>query len=346
MGKAPVTIEEKLENEKFLARSDKGPRRYSVFELADINRRGLDPVEIIDKSTITLNREIYSRKGFNQTVGVDFEEFSKKEDTFSVTQFFQLYNALFFDIPRLGEESHITLKRRSGEFIRGYSAGKDPVGTTIDNLNDKILELEQQLLLANQSDPQHPFFRNGSLVLKKDSSDYYYMDKGFKRKVDHQDAFYTLLKNVLGYDSDADIPIATNSILSQIKTGPNLSEGNFEQPTHIENGELLIGANVTDDTKDATINRLRDELAAIKSGDFSSAPELDLVSIDLSEIDAIGNNIRNKVDNGINLLISPLPNFIKNANRFQEFIDKISDLVGNRAKTALLEQLETANNAG
>tara|TARA_R110000823_G_scaffold43421_10_gene112963 strand:+ start:103 stop:1152 length:1050 start_codon:yes stop_codon:yes gene_type:complete len=349
MGKAPVTIEEAKKPiiplaGKSPAKSPNSDRYSKPNQVA----APLDPVEIIDKSTITLNREIYSRKGFNQTVGVDFEEFSKKEDTFSVTQFFQLYNALFFDIPRLGEESHITLKRRSGEFIRGYSAGKDPVGTTIDNLNDKILELEQQLLLANQSDPQHPFFRNGSLVLKYPgtNSPYYYMDKGFKRKVDHQDEFYALLKNVLGYDSDADIPIATHSILSQIKTGPNLSEGNFEQPTHIENGELLIGANVTDDTKDATINRLKDELATIKSGDFSSAPELDLVSIDLSEIDAIGNDIRNKVDNGINLLISPLPGFIKNANVFQELIDRISDLVGDRAKTALLEQLETANNAG
>ena len=174
MGKAPVTIEAaKKPITPFAGKPPaKSPNsdRYRKPTTEDISlsetqvTAPLDPVEIIDKSTIKLNREIYSRKGFNQTVGIDFEEFSKKEDTFSVTQFFQLYNALFFDIPRIGVESHNTIKRRSSEFIRGFSADNDPKDDTIDNLNDKILELEQQLLLANQTDPEHPFFRNGSLV--------------------------------------------------------------------------------------------------------------------------------------------------------------------------------------
>ena len=116
MGKAPVTIEAaKKPTTPFAGNPpSKSPNssRYSKPATEDATpaetqvTAPLDPVEIINKSTITLNREIYSRKGFNQTVGVDFEEFSKKEDTFSVTQFFQLYNALFFDIPRIGAESH------------------------------------------------------------------------------------------------------------------------------------------------------------------------------------------------------------------------------------------------
>ena len=357
MGKAPVTIEAaKKPITPFSGRSPgKSPNisRYRKPATEDTTpaetqvTAPLDSVEIFDKSTIKLNREIYSRKGFNQTVGIEFEEFQKKEDTFSVTQFFQLYDALFFDIPRLGVESHNAIKRRSNEFLRGYTA-VDPQDVIIDGLNDKVLELEQQLLLASQTDPEHPFFRNGTLVSKEGSSDYYYMDKGYKRKVDHTGPFLKLLLNVLGYapGAEADYPEASTSILSQIKSGPNLSEGNFEQPTHISEGELLVGANVTDDTKDATINRLKAELATIKSGDFSSLPELDAISIDLSEISAIANDIRNKVDNGLNLLISPLPGFIKNANVFQELIDRISDLVGDRAERALQEKLEIANNAG
>ncbi len=341
MGKAPVTIEEKLENEKFLARSDKGPQRYSVFELSGINR-GLDPIEIIDKSTITLNREIYSRKGFNQTVGVDFEEFSKKEDTFSVTQFFQLYNALFFDIPRIGVESHNAIKRRSSEFIRGFSADNDPKDDTIDNLNDKVLELEQQLLLANQSDPQHPFFRNGSLVFKKDSSDYYYMDKGYKRMVDHTDTFLSLLENVLGYNSDTSRTIAPNSILSQIKTGPNLSEGNFEQGTFIENGELYVGENVNDDTKDARINDLKDQLGQIKSGDFSNAPELEAFVVDSDEAQTITDNIANLIENKLNEIFEREfgSSFIASngktvmQNDIQELFNEILNEVVDKSQTA------------
>ena len=353
MAKAPVTIEAAKKpitpfSGKSPAKSPNSSRRpanEATIPNKPPTSSPLDSVEIFDKSTIKLNREIYSRKGFNQTVGIEFEEFQKKEDTFSVTQFFQLYDALFFDIPRLGVESHNAIKRRSNEFLRGYTA-VDPQDLIIDSLNDKLLELEQQLLLASQSDPQHPFFRNGTLVFKKDSKDYYYMDKGYKRMVDHTDDFLELLETVLGHTSDTKRATAPNEILSQIKTGPNLSEGNFEQPTHISEGELLVGANVTDDTKDATINRLKAELATIKSGDFSSLPELDAISIDLSEISAIANDIRNKVDNGLNLLISPLPGFIKNANVFQELIDRISDLVGDRAERALQEKLEIANNAG
>ena len=207
MGKAPVTIEAaKKPTTPFAGNPpSKSPNssRYSKPATEDATpaetqvTAPLDPVEIINKSTITLNREIYSRKGFNQTVGVDFEEFSKKEDTFSVTQFFQLYNALFFDIPRIGVESHNTIKRRSSEFIRGYSVDNDPKDDTIDNLNNKVLELEQQLLLANQTDPEHPFFRNGSLVAEsvdgQRTGKFYYMDKGYKRKVAYNATFYKTL---------------------------------------------------------------------------------------------------------------------------------------------------------
>lgn len=288
MGKSPVTIEENNSPKAPFSGVPPGKSpnssRYNEPVTEDTTppetqvTAPLDPVEIINKSTITLNREIYSRKGFNQTVGVDFEEFSKKEDTFSVTQFFQLYNALFFDIPRIGVESHNTIKRRSSEFIRGYSADNDPKDDTIDGLNNKVLELEQQLLLANQTDPEHPFFRNGSLVAEsvdgQRTGKFYYMDKGYKRKVDYTATFYKTLLSVLGYPTADDYPETSITILSQIKTGPNLSEGNFEQGTFIENGELYVGENVNDDTKDARINSLSDEVKNLKGDIIDSEDEI------------------------------------------------------------------------
>ena len=288
MGKAPVTIEEaktpKIPFSGVPPEKSPNSSRYSKPATEDTTpsetqvTAPLDPVEIINKSTITLNREIYSRKGFNQTVGVDFEEFSKKEDTFSVTQFFQLYNALFFDIPRIGVESHNTIKRRSSEFIRGFSADNDPKDDTIDNLNNKVLELEQQLLLANQTDPEHPFFRNGSLVAEsvdgQRTGKFYYMDKGYKRKVAYNATFYKTLLSVLGYPTSNDYPEASKNILSQIKTGPDLSEGNFEQSTFIENEELYVGENINDDTKDARINSLSDEVKDLKEDITDSEDEI------------------------------------------------------------------------
>lgn len=230
-----------------------------------------EPVEIIEKNTIKLDREIYSRKNFNSTVNIGFEEFQKKEDTFSPTQFFQLYDSLFFNIPKTGNISHASLVRRSKEYIGGFNQN-DPKDSIIDSLNEKIIELEQQLLLANQADPEHPFFKNGTLVGKANSSEVYYMDKGYKRQIPNTNGpFWGTLIKVLGYNTN-DRPDGpgwfptevSNKILSQIKTGPYLTEDNFEQPTYIESGELLVGTNVTDDTKDAKINELQVEISGLK----------------------------------------------------------------------------------
>lgn len=267
MAKAPVTIEEK--KKKTIPFAGKSPSSKPTPQVSIAGKppvEPLPPVEIVEKSTIKLDRQIYSRSAFNNVIDTSFGELQKKEDTFSVAQFFQLYNALFFDIPRLGEESHVAIKRRSSEFLRGYTE-EDPKDNTIDNLNDKILELEQQLLLASQTDPEHPFFRNGTLVAEEVNGQrtgkFFYMDKGFKRKVDYTDSFYRTLLKVLGYESSDDYPGASTNMLSQIKTGPNLGEGNFEQPTSIEEGELIIGNTVVDDTKDAEINRLRSEVRTL-----------------------------------------------------------------------------------
>ena len=356
MGKAPVTIEEA--KKPIIPLAGKSPAkspnsdRYRKPNTEDTPpteaqvAAPLDPVEIINKSTITLNREIYSRKGFNQTVGVDFEEFSKKEDTFSVTQFFQLYNALFFDIPRIGVESHNAIKRRSSEFIRGFSADNDPKDDTIDNLNNKVLELEQQLLLANQTDPEHPFFRNGSLVAEsvdgQRTGKFYYMDKGYKRKVDYTATFYKTLLSVLGYPTADDYPETSITILSQIKTGPNLSEGNFEQGTFIENGELYVGENVNDDTKDARINDLNDQLGQIKSGDFSNAPELEAFVVDSDEAQTITDNIANFIENKLNEIFEREfgSSFIASNGRtvmqndIQELFNEILNEVVDKSQTA------------
>ena len=274
MARSKVSIEENKKPVTPFARPVKepttSPRRKPQStsgeeeNLVEPNLLELVPVDIFEKSTIKLDRQIYSRKGFNQVVGTEFEELQKKEDTFSPEQFYQLYNSLFFDIPKTGDISHANIAKRSKEYIQGVRA-LDPKDAIIDTLNDKVLELEQALLLANQADPEHPFFKNGSLVAEAvngvRTGKFYYMDKGYKREVAYNNTFFGTLLNVLGYDSsNPDYPDASKTLLSQIKTGPILSEGNFEQTTSIEDGELIIGSNVTNDTKDATIAQLRSQV--------------------------------------------------------------------------------------
>jgi len=270
MAKAPVTIEENKKSIRPL--SDKEPKISSLTERPLTTPKPFnivpvfDNVEIIEKSTIQLNREIYSKKGFDQTVGVEFEELLKKEDTFSVTQFFKLFDSIFFDIPKIGKESHAAIINRSREYLRGFNLN-DPKDTTINNLNDRIIELENELLLASQTDPEHPFFRNGSLLAEEVNGErtgkFYYMDKGFKRNVNYNPDFYRTLLKVLGYTSSDDYPSASRSILSNIPNGPNLDQSNLDQSTFIENGELFVGQNNNITTKDDTIDNLRSQVSQL-----------------------------------------------------------------------------------
>lgn len=281
MAKAPITIEEN--RKPIIPLSDRGVPYTTIADLASSGRpqvsnfrptpttpsvsQVFDNVEIIENNTIKLDRLVYSRRGFNEIVGIEFEEFQKKEDSFTPDQFIQLYDSLFFEIPKTGKNSHDYIARKSKDYLGGFTSN-DAKDSVIDSLNEKILELEQQLLTANQTDPEHPFFRNGTLVAEEVNNDrtgkFYYMDKGFKRQVDYTNSFYKTLLKVLGYETSDDYPGASRNILSQIKTGPNLGEGNFEQPTFIENGELFVGTNVTDNTKDAQINNLRNEVNSLK----------------------------------------------------------------------------------
>jgi len=303
MAKAPITIEEKKVSITPIA--EKPPLTTPTPPVSIAGKpvvQPLPPVEIINKSTIKLDREIYSKKGFNKTVGIEFEEFSKKEDTFSPEQFFQLYNSLFFNIPKFGQNSHIALVRRSKEYVGNFNIN-DPKDSTINSLNDKILELEQQLLLANQADPEHPFFRNGTLVSKKGSPDYYYMDKGFKRKVLYTEDFNRVLIKVLGYNSSdypdgpGWYPSAPGSLLSQIPSGPSLSESNFEQPTFVENGELFVGADTNTTTKDDQILNLKSQVNQLNQTIEDLREQLE--ESETVSINNSGNNVNNTEDEEI-----------------------------------------------
>jgi hypothetical protein len=64
----------------------------------------------------------------------------------TVDAFFELYNELFFDIPKEGEiNSHTFLIEQSSEYL-----GKDPLSEEFGALLEEVNSLRQQLLEANQ----------------------------------------------------------------------------------------------------------------------------------------------------------------------------------------------------
>lgn len=98
----------------------------------------------------SLNKTVFDKNAYENTVDTSFSQVSTPplplEDTITVTEFFNLYNTLFYDIPAQGEtNSHAYLVAKSGDYIN-----TDQINEDIQALLDEITILRQDLLAANQ----------------------------------------------------------------------------------------------------------------------------------------------------------------------------------------------------
>ena len=97
-----------------------------------------------------LNKTLYNKEEYQKTIDTSFAKNSTPplplEDTISVSQFFGIYDNIFYDIPTEGEvNSHEYLIKRSSEYAGLSSQNED-----IQMLLDEINSLQNQLLAANQ----------------------------------------------------------------------------------------------------------------------------------------------------------------------------------------------------
>jgi len=97
-----------------------------------------------------LNRTVFNKDAYENTIDTSFSQVSVPppplEDTITVTEFFNLYNAIFYDIPAQGEtNSHAYIVAKSGDYINA-----DQISEDVQALLDEITVLRQDLLTANQ----------------------------------------------------------------------------------------------------------------------------------------------------------------------------------------------------
>ena len=98
---------------------------------------------------ITLVRQAFDKEKFNQTVNIEFTELGVPPIDLSffdsnlatVGDLFNIYNNLFFDIPKTGPNSHTTLIEESSQYVN-YQANQ----IEIESLLDEIAELREQNL--------------------------------------------------------------------------------------------------------------------------------------------------------------------------------------------------------
>lgn len=102
--------------------------------------------------TVKLNKQVFTKSQFNNTINTEFTQLVSSSATptgsnISVDQFFQEYQALFYQIPKLGDiNSHEYLVKTSSEYIGGVE-----LNDTIQALIDEVTQLRQENLELQQT---------------------------------------------------------------------------------------------------------------------------------------------------------------------------------------------------
>jgi hypothetical protein len=102
---------------------------------------------------INLNKKVYAKNQYEKVIDTQFSQLANTQPsaitptpTISVSEFFQNYTQIFFQIPREGEtNSHEYLVKTSSEYINA-----DLINGDIQALVDEINILQQQNLELNQ----------------------------------------------------------------------------------------------------------------------------------------------------------------------------------------------------
>jgi hypothetical protein len=107
---------------------------------------------------IKIQKTIYSLQSFNNTVNTSFSQLATSlsnekavQPDMTVSQFFNEYDVLFYDIPPSGsDESHLALATRSLDYL-GISL--EDLQNEITELREENINLKNQILLTSQINP-------------------------------------------------------------------------------------------------------------------------------------------------------------------------------------------------
>ena len=94
---------------------------------------------------IDLNRKVYDKNSYNKIIDTKFKEFGVTSiikdlsDTISIEDFFDNYNTIFYQIPKIGEtNSHEYLAKTSGDYVN------------FDQTNEQISALQEEISILRQ----------------------------------------------------------------------------------------------------------------------------------------------------------------------------------------------------
>ena len=112
----------------------------------------------IQGEVVELQKRHYGNTDASQILDRSFSELTKTKDSVTPETFFNLYRELFYDIPKIGEDSHVSLMLESKNYLNDYI---DPKDEKIDELIERIVDIEAE---KAEIPTEHPLFPNGTAV--------------------------------------------------------------------------------------------------------------------------------------------------------------------------------------
>jgi hypothetical protein len=101
-------------------------------------------------NTISLKKQVYEKRQFTNVIDTEFSQLVTPTSSVApptVDEFFNLYESLFFSIPKFGiSNSHEYIIKQSSEYINFQQTNED-----IQALIEEINSLRNELLTANQT---------------------------------------------------------------------------------------------------------------------------------------------------------------------------------------------------
>lgn len=105
-----------------------------------------NPIPFPTEGEVKFIKNIYSSQLFRAKVDANISEFLDTGPDIDLNGFFDLYDKLFFDIPKEGRQSHTRLINDSTNYLNNYV---NPLQSTLDSLNGRVADLEAALVQAN-----------------------------------------------------------------------------------------------------------------------------------------------------------------------------------------------------
>ena len=145
-------------NKSNIYQSSKTPGKFESNK-PNYSKPVLPPIE---GEIIELQKRHYGQGNINELLDRSFSEITKTRERISPDNFFNLYQELFYDIPKQGKRSHTFLIEESTKYIGGY---EDPIEDKIQNLLDKIVDLGFTQIHASNTLPTDKGGLSGKVLL-------------------------------------------------------------------------------------------------------------------------------------------------------------------------------------